>query len=125
MSRAGTFFDQEAVEAYSEGAGEQGGNRMKAMSDPAVAPSDTDLLEMLSDPSNPFAPRPGEWDAKVRMKELDDDGVAGEIIFPQMAPFGAGLMQPRREPGQNLEGPRYNRWLADFCSPTPSGWPSR
>ena len=122
MSRAGTFFDQEAVEAYSEGAGEQGGNRMKAMSDPAVAPSDTDLLEMLSDPSNPFAPRPGEWDAKVRMKELDDDGVAGEIIFPQMAPFGAGLMQYRHDvsPEQNLEGCRaYNRWLADFCSSHP------
>ena len=119
MSRAGTFFDQEAVEAYSESAGEQGGNRMKAMSDPDYAPTDQDLLDLLSDPSNPFAPRLGEWDAKVRMQELDDDGVAGEIIFPQMAPFGAGLMQYRHDvsPEQNLEGCRsYNRWLASFCS---------
>ncbi len=122
MNRAGTFFDQEAVEAYGQGAGEQGGNRMKAMSDPDYAPNDRDLLDMLSDPSNPFAPRPGEWDAKIRMKELDDDGVAGEVIFPQMAPFGAGLMQYRHDvtPEQNREGIRaYNRWLADFCGQYP------
>ena len=56
MSRVGTFFDQEAVEAYAEKAG-QGGGRMKAMSDPTLTPSDEDFLEMLSDPSNPFAPR--------------------------------------------------------------------
>jgi hypothetical protein len=53
MSRAGTFFDQESVEAYAEKAG-QGGGRMKAMSDPTLTPSDEDLLAMLSDPSNPF-----------------------------------------------------------------------
>ena len=121
MSRNGTFFDQEAIEAYAEKAG-PGGTRMKAMSDPDFQPQDRDLLEMLADPSNPFAPRPGEWDAQVRMKELDEDGVAGEIIFPQMAPFGAGLMQYRREvsPEQNREGIRaYNRWLADFCGQYP------
>jgi predicted TIM-barrel fold metal-dependent hydrolase len=121
MSRAGTFFDQEAVEAYAESAG-QGGERMKAFSNPDILPSDEDLIAMLSDPSNPFAPRQGEWDASIRMKELDDDMTAGEIIFPQMAPFGAGLMQYRHdvEPEHNLEGCRaYNRWLADFCKTNP------
>ena len=122
MSRAGTFFDQEAVEAYAGQAG-QGGERMKAMSDPGVTPRDEDLLAMLSDPSNPFAPRRGEWDAAARLKELDEDMVAGEILFPQMAPFGAGLMQYRRPvaPELNLEGCRaYNRWLADFCKASPA-----
>ncbi|MFK7894642.1 MAG: amidohydrolase family protein [Myxococcota bacterium] len=121
MTRAGTFFDQEAVEAYAENAGD-GGERMKAMSNPTVTPNDEDLLAMLSDPSNPFAPRRGEWDASVRMKEIDEDMSAGEIIFPQMAPFGAGLMQYRHDvdPEQNLEGCKtYNRWLADFCSTNP------
>jgi predicted TIM-barrel fold metal-dependent hydrolase len=121
MSRVGTFFDQEAVEAYSDDAGE-GGGRMEAMSNPSVAPNDKDLLDMLSDPSNPFAPRRGEYDAAVRIQELDDDGVAGEIVFPQMAPFGAGLMQYRHDvtPELNLEGCRaYNRWLADFCNTNP------
>jgi predicted TIM-barrel fold metal-dependent hydrolase len=121
MSRVGTFFDQEAVEAYSDDASE-GGGRMEAMSNPSVAPNDKDLLDMLSDPSNPFAPRRGEYDAAVRIQELDDDGVAGEIVFPQMAPFGAGLMQYRHDvtPELNLEGCRaYNRWLADFCNTNP------
>jgi len=121
MSRVGTFFDQEAVDAYAEKAG-QGGERMKAMSNPNITPSDEDLLEMLSDPSNPFAPRRGEWDASVRTKEIDEDMSAGEVIFPQMAPFGAGLMQYRREisPEYNLEGCRaYNRWLAYLCKSNP------
>jgi predicted TIM-barrel fold metal-dependent hydrolase len=78
---------------------------------------------MLGDPSNPFAPRRGEWDASVRLKEIDDDMSAGEVIFPQMAPFGAGLMQYRREISaeHNLEGCKaYNRWLADFCKTSPA-----
>ncbi|MBX7160776.1 MAG: amidohydrolase, partial [Acidimicrobiia bacterium] len=41
----------------------------------------------------------GGWDAERRDKELDADGVAGEVIFPDAdavkggasAPFGAGL----------------------------------
>jgi predicted TIM-barrel fold metal-dependent hydrolase len=122
MSRVGTFFDQEAVEAYSDKAG-QGGERMKAMSDPALTPTDEDLLAMLSDPTNPFAPRRGEWDGSVRLKEIGDDMSAGEVIFPQMAPFGAGLMQYRREISaeHNLEGCKaYNRWLADFCKTSPA-----
>jgi len=64
----------------------------------------------------------GEYDADARLRELDADGVAGEVIFPQMAPFGAGLMQYRREiePDWNLEGTRaYNRWLADLCNANP------
>ena len=121
MLRVGTFFDQEAVDAYAEKA-DQGGERTKVLSNPSNTTSDDDLLAMLSDPSNPFAPRRGEWDASVRTKELDDDMCAGEIIFPQMAPFGAGLMQYRHDvpPEHNLEGCRaYNRWLGDFCKSSP------
>jgi predicted TIM-barrel fold metal-dependent hydrolase len=120
MSRMGTFFDQEALDAFAESAGESG--RMQAFSNPDVQPSDDDLLAMLGDPSHPFAPRRGEWDASVRMKELGEDMIAGEIIFPQMAPFGAGLMQYRSQvsPEHNLEGCKaYNRWLADFCKAAP------
>ncbi|HPG29077.1 MAG TPA: amidohydrolase family protein, partial [Myxococcota bacterium] len=54
---------------------------------------------------------------------LDDDGTAGEVIFPQMAPFGAGLMQYRHAvtPELNLAGCRaYNRWLADLCKANPA-----
>ena len=64
----------------------------------------------------------GEWNANVRIKQLEDDGIAGEVIFPQMAPFGGGLLQYRRQvdADQNLEGNRaYNRWLADLCNENP------
>jgi predicted TIM-barrel fold metal-dependent hydrolase len=121
MSRAGTFFDQEAVEAYAKKAGE-GGARMRAWSNPDVRLADDDIVRMLSDASSPFAPRRGEFDAAVRTRELDADGIAGEIIFPQMAPFGAGLMQYRYPvtPEQSFAGCQaYNRWLADFCSADP------
>lgn len=122
VSRAGTFFDQEAVDAYADKAGE-GGGRMKAFSDPKVRLEDDQILQMLMDEKSPFAPRRGEFDASVRVRELDDDGVAGEIIFPQMAPFGAGLMQYRYEvtPEQSFVGCQaYNRWLADLCRSNPA-----
>jgi len=122
VSRAGTFFDQEAVEAYADKAGE-GGGKMKALSDPAVRLDDDQILGMLMDEKSPFAPRRGEYDASVRVRELDEDGVAGEVIFPQMAPFGAGLMQYRYEvtPEQSFAGCQaYNRWLADLCKAHPA-----
>jgi predicted TIM-barrel fold metal-dependent hydrolase len=123
VSRAGTFFDQEAVEAYASQAGEEGGNRVRAFSNPNVKLGDDDIVRMLCDPSSPFAPRRGEYDIAVRTRELDADGVAAEVIFPQMAPFGAGLMQYRFAvtPEQSMAGCRaYNRWLADFCSADPA-----
>lgn len=64
----------------------------------------------------------GEWDASQRIKQLESDGIAGEVIFPQMAPFGGGLLQYRTpvDPRANLEGNRaYNRWLADLCNENP------
>jgi predicted TIM-barrel fold metal-dependent hydrolase len=121
MSRVATFFDQEALDAYVDQAGD-GGERMRAFSDPNTQPTDDDLLRMLTDETNPFAPRRGEFDAAVRLEELEADGIAGEVIFPQMAPFGAGLLQYRRPvfPEHNLAGIRaYNRWLADFCNTNP------
>lgn len=120
-ARAGTFFDQEAVATYAEQAGE-GGARMRAFSDPDLKLSDADILGMLTDASSPFAPRRGEFDPAVRLRELDDDGIAGEVIFPQMAPFGAGLMQYRYPVNseQSFAGCQaYNRWLADLCKANP------
>jgi predicted TIM-barrel fold metal-dependent hydrolase len=120
MARAGTFFDQEEMKEYADKAG--GAGRMHALMQSSGDIKDDDLRAMLTDGNSPFAPRRGEWDAAVRLAELEEDGVAGEVIFPQMAPFGAGLMQYRSpiDPEQNLEGIRaYNRWLADLCNTNP------
>ena len=70
ISRVGTFFDQEAVEAYAEQAGD-GNESSKATSTPNTTQSDEELLEMLGDPSNPFAPRRGEWDRRRHERRGD------------------------------------------------------
>lgn len=120
IARTGTFFDQEAVDEYSEKAG--GPGQFQALIRSGGSIEDDALMDLLNDGTSPFSPRPGEWDAEVRIKELEDDGVAAEVIFPQMAPFGAGLLQYRHpvDPEKNLAGIRaYNRWLADFCDQHP------
>lgn len=72
----------------------------------------------------------GGWDAARRDKELDADGVAGEVMFPDAdavtsgasAPFGAGLGQGGdRDPELLMAGARaHNRWLAQLCADSPA-----
>ena len=72
--------------------------------------------------------RSGTWDPDRRMAELDDDGVAGEVIFPAAENFHAPF-HGRRPTTDRVEyqphalraaGARaYNRWLADLCARNP------
>ena len=70
----------------------------------------------------------GAWDHDQRIKMLDADGIAGEVVFVDgitemnSPPFGAGLGLPTEEvdAGMQWAGARaHNRWLADFCSQAP------
>ncbi len=71
----------------------------------------------------------GGWDATRRDKELDADGVAGEVIFPDAdavtsgasAPFGAGLGGGTDTPQELLMAgaKAHNRWLAELCALSP------
>src|SRR5205085_1444588 len=71
----------------------------------------------------------GGWDAARRDRELDGDGVAGEVIFPDAdavsggasAPFGAGLGASGATAGPlALAGAKaHNRWLAELCATSP------
>ena len=71
----------------------------------------------------------GGWDAARRDKELDNDGVAAEVVFPgpdavtgrMGAPFGAGFNPvATRSPRHLLAGARaYNRWAAELCQDSP------
>src|SRR5881392_297030 len=71
----------------------------------------------------------GGWDAGRRDRELDADGVVGEVVFPDAdavtggasAPFGAGLGATAEVPVDLLmAGARaHNRWLAELCSTNP------
>jgi predicted TIM-barrel fold metal-dependent hydrolase len=70
----------------------------------------------------------GAWDHEQRIKILDTDGIAGEVIFPDgitelnTPPFGAGLGLPTEDivPELQWAGARaHNRWLAEFCAKAP------
>jgi predicted TIM-barrel fold metal-dependent hydrolase len=70
----------------------------------------------------------GAWDHDVRVRVLDADGIAGEVIFPDgitemnMPPFGAGLSLPTENivPELQWAGARsHNRWLAELCQMAP------
>jgi predicted TIM-barrel fold metal-dependent hydrolase len=70
----------------------------------------------------------GAWDHDTRIRVLDADGVAGEVIFPDgiteanMPPFGAGLSLPTEGINAELQwaGARaHNRWLAELCAAAP------
>jgi predicted TIM-barrel fold metal-dependent hydrolase len=71
----------------------------------------------------------GGWDATRRDLELDADGVAGEVLFPDAdavssgasAPFGAGLSASNEyAPELSMAGARaHNRWLAELCATSP------
>jgi predicted TIM-barrel fold metal-dependent hydrolase len=123
MVRMGTFFDQEAVEEFANKVDHEGtGKFQQDALARANEASDEELREFLCDPNSMIAPRRGEYDAAVRLQEIEDDGLAAEVIFPQMAPFGAGLLQYRKpvDPAHNLVGNQaYNRWLADLCNTNP------
>jgi predicted TIM-barrel fold metal-dependent hydrolase len=71
----------------------------------------------------------GGWDAATRDKELDNDGVSAEVVFPgpdavtgtMGAPFGAGFNPvATRGPQHLLAGARaYNRWAAELRQDSP------
>jgi predicted TIM-barrel fold metal-dependent hydrolase len=70
----------------------------------------------------------GAWDHYQRIRVLDADGIAGEVIFPDgiteanTPPFGAGLSLPTEDVVPELQwaGARaHNRWMAELCQMAP------
>ena len=73
----------------------------------------------------------GAYDAGVRDKEMDHDGVAAEVVFPDAdaagvggvskTPFTAGLGSTGKDdPELTLAGAwAHNRWLTEFCRTSP------
>ena len=71
----------------------------------------------------------GAYDPDVRDKELDADGVAGEVIFAdgdavtgqESPPFGAGLAAGQITDSRQAFGgaQAHNRWLVEFCATNP------
>jgi predicted TIM-barrel fold metal-dependent hydrolase len=85
-----------------------------------------------TDGFDPARGSPVTWDAELRLKALDQGGIACETLFPDDqnrndAPFGSGLVPAKIVAGTAQYPPElvragaraYNRWLADFCSADP------
>ena len=70
----------------------------------------------------------GAWDTDARIKVMDADGIAAEVLFPDgvtemnAPPFGAGFSMGTEGVTSELQwaGCRaHNRWLAEFVSAAP------
>jgi hypothetical protein len=77
---------------------------------------------------NPFRDLQGgdrdrNWNSERRIAELEDDGIVGEVLFPNtVPPFFPNMALLARPPSPEdfellLAGIRaHNRWLADWCA---------
>jgi predicted TIM-barrel fold metal-dependent hydrolase len=78
----------------------------------------------FNDLTRPEANR--NWDDTVRDAALDEDGIAGEVVYPNTTPpfFPISglitLIPSAEEYARRLAGLRaHNRWLAEFCARAP------
>nr|MCH9733378.1 amidohydrolase family protein [Actinomycetes bacterium] len=79
----------------------------------------------FADLADPDAER--NWNSDRRNSDLDREGVAGEVVYPNTVPpffpqgsLAASPPQTARELELRWAGLRaHNRWLADFCSLSP------
>jgi predicted TIM-barrel fold metal-dependent hydrolase len=71
----------------------------------------------------------GAWDYEQRVKMLDSDGIAAEVVFPDgiteinTPPFGAGLGLPTKNIDPELQwagAMAHNRWLSELCANNPA-----
>jgi predicted TIM-barrel fold metal-dependent hydrolase len=69
----------------------------------------------------------GQGDPHERARQLDREGIAGEVLFPDFGlpydlhpPLKAAMLGYSRTPEQiELANKAHNRWLADFCAAVP------
>lgn len=69
----------------------------------------------------------GQGDPHERARQLDQEGIAGEVLFPDFGlpyelhpPLKAAMLGYSRTPEQvELANKAHNRWLADFCAAVP------
>jgi predicted TIM-barrel fold metal-dependent hydrolase len=121
------YFERRHLDAFRRwaGAADEGG----ALRPGAGRLFDTKFLDALDQAEATQAGgRAGAWDPRPRMRELDADGVAGEVIFPaaenHWVPFsGVCPATGRRDPVppelERAGALAYSRWLADFCAVNP------
>ncbi len=83
---------------------------------------------MSADSDDERAALTPRWTPSLRLEQLDRDGIAGEVLFPQPAgraapPFYAFFghpLDPTRPEAAAAGCRAYNRWLVDFCADSPA-----
>jgi predicted TIM-barrel fold metal-dependent hydrolase len=78
----------------------------------AAAARDEDKRVVSNRPTSFENIRPGAYDPRARLEDMDGDGVWAEVIYPTT---GLGLLTSIREPELRLATVRaYNDWVAEF-----------
>ena len=63
---------------------------------------------------------PATWDAEKRLKRMDEDGVYAQVLYPNVAGFGAGHFTNVKHPDLTLLLVQaYNDFLAEYSSIAP------
>jgi predicted TIM-barrel fold metal-dependent hydrolase len=63
---------------------------------------------------------PATWDASLRLKRMDEYGIWAQVLYPNVAGFGAGKILTMGEPELMLACVQaYNDFLTDFASAAP------
>lgn len=117
--------------------GDMSKSMMELFKDALNVPAEQ-LKAFLSHPTNTPGGAPGLFDPAARIVDIDDQGLAGEVILPDFAPsdipFGALDSGLGRAGGMVRNSDRYaaelvragcrswNRWLAEYCSHAPDRW---
>jgi predicted TIM-barrel fold metal-dependent hydrolase len=110
-----------------------GGGPIDAYRDYLPAGLHDDFDRWRAEFDNPYDDLEGDdaarnWDSGRRLAELEADGIAGEVIFPNtIPPFFPQSSLVQQPPGANAGDlarrwaglQAHNRWLADFCAATP------
>lgn len=87
----------------------------------------------MADYENPYDDlRDGEadrnWNSDLRLREMEADGIVGEVVFPNTVPpffpKPSLVVQPPGQGGGDISQrwaglQAHNRWLVDFCAATP------
>lgn len=60
------------------------------------------------------------WDARERLRYMDEEGIWGAVLYPNVGGFGSGGFLKLEEPELMLECVRaYNDFLVEWCSEAP------
>jgi predicted TIM-barrel fold metal-dependent hydrolase len=60
---------------------------------------------------------PATWDPQARLRRMDEDGIWAQVLYPNVAGFGAGRLLTLRDPEIMLACVQaYNDFLAEYAS---------